>query len=199
MPVYNINLDHLKKIVEAPPDQLITLYTLQHRDALKLGLERGYLSGLKADEDFEEAYGWMRDQMRERIQNFSGEWPVWCHLGTVQATFSLIRIKARVPCKRILLSNYCQWEDVLNLWPIHDNYYDKEYQRLSKMIPLGGFLSVKDTPKEIQNTWLRVFDIKYKKTKHYNPQQVQACVDRIMITDIVEVCEKYNPNHKVKP
>lgn len=203
MPVYNINAKRLKAIVEAPKGALITVYTLQHPNAFKQALKIGYLTGRcdKSCHDLYESYTWMRQQMSERLTNFTGDYPVWCHLGVVQPKQNLFRIKARIPRERILLSNYRQWEEILNFWPVTEN--KEEYDALESLFPVGGFEFLKDVPELITDSWNKIFNIKYESIGReqdeegyswYRAGQVQACVDRIYISDIVDVTVKYGPD-----
>lgn len=195
MPVYRINEKRLNFIINAHPNKLITVYTLQHADALKLAVSRGYLTGdndkhLK-ESDFVEQYDWMRDQMKTRIPDFSGDYPIWCHLGTISPTFTKVCIKARVPRKRILLSHYHRWEEVLNFWPLALDPESEDPN--TDLIPLGGFPDIASVPDIVKDTWTRVFDLNQKTNKYHDASQVQACVDRIFTSEIVSVTTRYKP------
>ena len=149
----------------------------------------GYLTGPiedAVDEYFKPAYDWMRQQMAERLVDYTGEYPIWAWLKRCstknkerkyRGTKEKVRITAMVPKSRILLSNYETWHSPLNNSPCVRT--EAEFDTFH-----GD-----PTP-----TWTSVFDF----TPPTDPNEVywcgsgkyyrvQACIDRIYPNEIRDI------------
>lgn len=180
------------------PNDMVRVYTYQHPDAWTAALRTGYLTGEGApvDPDWDDivgtAYGWMRRAMSERIPSHTGDLPVWCWLKRTNPrrhrwTKGRVRITALVPRGRMLLSDYEAWHLPLNRGAITLSEDDER-----QWDPHHG------TPK-VQETWHRVLDIVDRPADVAawlgQPAVVQACVDRIRLSEITSVRHPEQTSH----
>ncbi|NUB11251.1 DUF3841 domain-containing protein [Azospirillum brasilense] len=183
------------------PANYIRLYTYQHRRTLSAAMERGYLTGSEdhaffdADERDHMAwpYTWMLRQMATRLPAYSGDWPVWAYIRrpswrkfhrswSPESRRDLVRITAVVPCERALLSD-------LDLWHLPLNH---AYLSLTEAEDeaVNQFMLSRE---RIEESWQRIFDIDRAPTAdeirwiRSKRPVIQACVDRIYLTEIVSV------------
>jgi len=112
------------------------LYTFQPAEAIKAAKKMGYLTCYEeyardawnvCDNDdfwetqFKRPYEFMRKQMRKRLKNYSGEYPIWAYVDKPdlrcyrrdykQNTLYLV---LDIPDERVLLSCFDGWHWVLN-------------------------------------------------------------------------------------
>jgi hypothetical protein len=173
--------------------EFIKLYSVQSDYSLKKLKRLGYLSGgtrynccLETTEEknyFRPAYNWMRKQMKARIKDFSGDYPLWAWTKKSDTKYAfetdyrienpneyLITIK--VPKNCILISNFLAWHAVLN----NDHIY----------LDFDGSFGY-PTKKEIIESWAKIFDIKDEYIiKNYN-DELQVCVDRVFENEIIKI------------
>lgn len=176
-----------EKIFNSDPESLIRVYSRQHIDSLSVANKVGYFTGEHKFQDgdgwWESQYNWMRNQMSYHIPNFSGDLPIWAyisrplHKGWWKLRPEMIQITALIPRKRILLSDYELWHLPLNNGPIceteqeYDEWYDNK----------------KENP---ETTWYKCLNVlRDDKTKNWLgiSDRIQACIDRIYISEIVNV------------
>ena len=130
------------------------------------------------DEKFMKAYRWMVDQMRQRIGEppIKGiEYPMWAwyqynsaksnkpprsYLDIQEGVSAYMEIE--VPDNEVILSDFMNWHNVLNQFPLTD------WKRINKKTDLlekeaGKSLRFEDYPvetqKEIEKTWEAIFDL----------------------------------------
>jgi hypothetical protein len=184
--------------VVADPSELIRIYSYQDVKAWEAAQERGYLTGNHdycADSFYEYPYEWMRRQMNERIENFSGDLPMWAWLkrknGKKQPKDPHVRITALVPRSRILASCYDLWHHPLNNAFV--SLSDAEYSAYDSQYPVvieRGTDPVYQTHTE--RHWETVFDIKYARSGYMLEtygflDRIQLCVDRIYLREVHSV------------
>ena len=185
-----IPVSRVRKLQQLDPDDTVRLYSYQGQEAYDHLMTKGYLAGdtthLEADDFFAEPYAWMREQMALRIENFSGDYPVWAWLKRpstkpkpkkYKGTDEKYRIIAKVPMKRLLINDYEQWHFPLNRGPICPT--EEEYDAFDG---------------DIKATWPRIFDFDRPKTKKEiawcgDPSKMilQVCADRIYENEIISV------------
>lgn len=166
------------------PETPVTVFTVQSPTALRCAESLGYWHGSRdfiEDEDFRDAYLWMRDQMAERISFFSGDYPIWATLH--RPNFRKLRkwaepqvlVKARVPRGRILLSDYDDWHSVLNRFiATHDEKEADQWWELP------------ETEKLANLHWERILDLDWVIENGRKPR-LQACVDRIYAHEVERI------------
>ena len=130
------------------------------------------------DEKFMKAYHWMADQMKQRIGEppIKGiEYPMWAwyqynsaksnkpprsYLDIQEGVSAYMEIE--VPDNEVILSDFMNWHNVLNQFPLTD------WKRINKKTDLlekeaGKSLRFEDYPvetqKEIEKTWEAIFDL----------------------------------------
>lgn len=181
----------IQRLLCSKPDTFIHVYSYQGQDALSSLEENGFLSGnakyIEENGDWPDAYRWMRDQMVDRITDFSGDYPVWAWIKrpstknapriAARGLTEPFRIIAKVPLKRVLLSDYHAWHGPLNDSPVART--EQEFEQYDG---------------DHRLTWHRVFEFTPAQTLdekdwlgHGNRYVVQACIDRIYKHEIVSI------------
>jgi len=180
----------LEAFYSLPADSLVRVYSYQEIEALERIETLGYLTGPSeenVDRFFKPAYDWMREQMATRVPDYSGEYPVWAWLKRPSTKNKerryrgtethKVRIIAKVPKKRILLSDYDRWHMPLNNSPCTRT--ESEYDLWQG---------------DPRPSWEQVFDFTPWKTEEEiswlgSPDRmiVQACIDRIYAEEIISI------------
>ena len=186
-----------KIFLEAPPDTLFRVRTVQHFVAWQEAIRRGYLTGSHGfgspDEFFDKAYEYMRGQMALRMENFTGDLPVWCRFDRVSTRKpypwgmnTMVRISAMVPKSRMLISDYDLFHCVLNDTPTDSRWYDDDENETW-------------SEEEKIASWNNIFDLKPRPLDSSlgQPSHLQACVDRIYINEIYDI--KLFKKKRMKP
>lgn len=171
-----IPISRRNKIYQSNPDELIRVYTYQHKNVIEYLTNNSFISGNEkfVDVDMKAQYDWMRVQMNNMIPDYSGDYPIWATLKrpNPRSDFiphrNMVRITAMVPRKRMVLSDYIKWNCILN-----GGYVNEEFE---------------DYDGEPHETWHHCLDI----TRPYSPSfgdgnDIQACIDRIYQTEIVQI------------
>jgi hypothetical protein len=189
------------------PNRAVRVYTFQHRDAYATALRRGYLTGSEEharDDDDEwgwnEQYDWMRGQMALRIPDYTGEYPIWSYLVRPNLRRSpyhgeSVLIVADVPRVRMLISDHSAWHIPLNRWYVTETEQEDDALRMRE----GAVNYADRTPRPIspamKASWERIFEIGAPPTAegrawHGLRDDLQACIDRIYLREIVRVTER---------
>ncbi len=197
--IYSLSWGQLRRLHAKGPDDIVRVYTFQHPAAWEAARERGYLTGAEgaySDPDFAVPYAWMRERMAERIPGFSGDMPVWAYLTRPNlrqrhhGPEPSVLVVADVPRGRMLLSDYDRWHQPLDLCYLVDT--EAEMEALEEAGLQTYLVSRKATP-EMMATWEGVFDLDHsgwsaEKLAYWRPPVVlQACVDRIHLSEVVRV------------
>lgn len=198
--------------LRAEPGTPIRIWSVQHRDALSVARQTGWLSGNHRfafarhtdaigqveDPGHPSPYDWMRERMAELMPTFSGDYPVWGWLKRPSTRPSIwgeaageatVLVSAIVPRHRILLSDFDDWHAVLNDW-----YLSRTEAEDSEVEAAGGA-----TPAQRRESWLRVFETGSLRSAEEMQWRgpglfVQACIDRIHLSEIVHVYEQIQPS-----
>ena len=102
-------------------------------------------------EDFIGPYRWMMEQMKKRLPDYRGEYPVWVwprkpdlsQPGHLPENTKGVCLELELDDKNVLLSDFDAWHCVLNNWPLE--FEDNEF----------GENPDQDT---ITKSWERIFD-----------------------------------------
>jgi hypothetical protein len=179
-------LSRRRALVDMDPRTLVRVYTWQYPKGWDAALERGHLTGSHGSDetyggDMDRYYEWMRSRMAERIPGFSGDLPVWAHLKgqnprRIESIRNRVRIIAMVPRGRMLISDLQAWDMAIVDGPICEN--EAEYDAFPE-------------DRDVTETWHRAFEI-IDQPRHDGrwakaPTDLQACVDRIALDEIVSV------------
>lgn len=188
----------IRELVDADPESLIRIYSYQCVDGWEAAQSRGYLTGSHGhnlDDFWDHSYEWMREAMRKRIPDFSGDLPVWAwpKRSSNKKLFKdpYVRITALVPRKRILASCYDMWHIHLNNGFIATSDAESEdYEsRWPERVEPGS-----DPIHTVwtQKNWDIVFDIRESRSGYMLENygflsRIQLCVDRIYLNEVVDV------------
>ena len=180
--------------LQGNPDQLVRIYTHQHPDAFARALDRGYLTGdatfsFAENPEFEPAYLWMVDRMREQISGFSGELPVWAWVKRPSSKplehdrGPTVRITALVPRRRMVLSDFDDWHSPLAGWQLsltEAQHVESESTGIWNNPSLAHH----------RENWRHVFDLRPKTAAEIAwrgaGRIIQACIDRIFVQEITQ-------------
>lgn len=192
--------EQLRRIIRSK-DPTIKIYTFQHIDVLKVLEKEGVFypkerNIFKNPDDrkwFGSSYNWMKNQMNQRLDNYSGETPIWGWIEqpgniSVRKSFGAnqVRLTANVDRNRVLLSDFDLWHAVLN------NYYlsltSAEEERID-----SGKVVVSQEDKE--KRWEYIFDLTkppqrimdYVFGQPYSGRMVQACIDGLKLSEIENI------------
>ncbi|WP_415854147.1 DUF3841 domain-containing protein [Sinomonas sp. G460-2] len=185
------------------------LHTVQTADALDELLETGRLvpNPARAMEGYDDAYAWLTGHMGRRLPT-SGKGMVWLWAKIRRedlihniryASRGDVLLTCRIPRERLMLSQYDDWHNVLNGFPIvrplpgeDDDAYSARYDaRTDDLInrvhaagarlqdPEGWPAALRD---ELESSWEAIFDTgAYPRTSYW-----QATVHELRAEDVVE-------------
>lgn len=196
--IYKLSWGQLRRFHAKGPDDPVRVYTFQDTAAWDAARARGYLTGDAAfhDPDYAVAYAWMRGQMQARIPGFSGDPPVWAYLtrpNMRQRDYDpgpTVLVVADVPRRRMLVSDYDRWHQPLDICYLTDTEAEMEALEESG---LQTYLAAREATPEMMASWEAVFDLDdsgwsaEKRAFWKRPDVLQACVDRIHLSEVVRV------------
>ncbi|MBI1363490.1 MAG: DUF3841 domain-containing protein [Proteobacteria bacterium] len=190
------------------------LYSIQARAAWDAAQVRGYLSGSHTFQNFddwpgfERGYAFMRDHMAARMNGFSGDFPVWAWTvdprtrGPIEVNSygdhvgGYVLLTIEVPDDRVLLSSLDAFHAVLNGWYLSLTEVEDDAVHADKREPSDA---------EKRASWLRIFDLRPQSEDEiawrgaYDETDIQACIDRVYLHEIVQVEEVvFTPHEPVR-
>lgn len=185
------------EFINSDKEDLIKVHTIQNLLAWTTIDERGYISPpselIENDEFTFKEYSWMRDRMSERIEGFSGDYPVWARLKKMEVKKHLnwthksgqkyVYVSALVPKKRMLASLFDMYEAMMMNMPCSiENIPDEIWDNMSN--------------EDISATWNMMFDLSLTNSNFLGSlNDIQLCIDRLYKTEIYKVRMIKNPNH----
>jgi hypothetical protein len=206
-----VSRSRLLGILRVDPGTPVRVWSVQHRDALRVARRIGWLSGNHGhafgrycdamdqtdDPSPLNPYDWMRQRMAERMPGFSGDYPVWAWLKRPSTRPSVWRraageatvlVSASVPRHRLLLSAFDDWHAVLN------NGYLSRTEAEDATVEAAGA----PTTAQRRASWTRIFEVGRSRSAEEVQWRgaglfVQACIDRIHLSEMVRVVE---PTHR---
>lgn len=195
-----------------PADELVRVYTVQFRkDVIRARLRGHFNPDIRHLFDeygshWADAYLWMREKMSERIENFSGGFPVWAWAKRPKFTRSrvkpksddeaLVRLTALVPRGRILFSDYHEWHHPLNRWAITDTEIEGDEFEHSFVGQSRNWHKNRRYREAVMATWDKVLE--FKDTHEMGPDVLywrgssrkaipQLCIDNLQWNEIISV------------
>jgi len=112
------------RVESAPHGEVLTMYTIQSRDAYETLANDGVLVGdsMLGWPEFQEAYAWMLRQMARRLPGAPSAGLLWLWptatrkqlLAVAKQARGSVLMTVRVERKRVLLSEFLDWHIVLN-------------------------------------------------------------------------------------
>lgn len=152
------------------------------------------------DEYFLLSYRWMMCQMAKRLQNYSGNFPIWVWVQPKPDLRSnhgfekgqrAVRLELEIPEEKVLISDFDAWHCVLNGWYL--NFTDEEEEEFEK--ERNGIRLFKEMPeylkKKIIKSWDRIFEIDKLKNTGWvgNKQYLQGVIDGLYLSYVKKVKE----------
>ena len=186
------------------------LWTIQHPEVYTILQQRGvyYADGRRVTRWFRPAYRWMVEQMKSRLPDYSGRYPIWAwHTPKPDMRMSSYRDPVGEPCvrlalkipdeeasRRVLLSGFDHWG-----WHALNNWYlwlsDEEYEWWGNLA--GEHRHEAKVPQHLQEmirrSWERIFDLEALDEaarldpEVYAPLRVQATFEEIRLDEVVRV------------
>lgn len=153
------------------------------------------------DQDFRQAYDWMRGQMAERLPEYGGHYPWWAYDYRVDLRSwryqvgpgPHVRLDLALPPERVLLSAYGAWHAVLGRtylpqgtgedeWDREGGGWDDEL-RQNGLNPSSPEPLPEPRKSRLEASWQRIFDVDDLRATN----TIQACFERLELADVVEV------------
>lgn len=185
-----VPLSTIERVFNSNDNEKIKVYTYQNPNVLdRLYTHESFITSneTKIWPEFIPAYDWMKKQMAETIDSFSGDYPIWAWLKScnnreyrkqlLKENNQEVLITALVPRKRFIMSCYELWHCVLNNSAIAIT--EEEYDNIADQ-------------SEIEKTWKRCLGFNAKTHGMYHATSIpQLCIDRIYCDEIINI--KYLP------
>ncbi|WP_289139194.1 DUF3841 domain-containing protein [uncultured Brevibacillus sp.] len=137
-------------------------WTMQTDEAWKQYEKQGYLEGTPEHAMYSEEYQWIIKQMKQRLPNYRGEYPIWLWIkkpdmrstGHFEGGTKCVRLTLEIDPKNVLVSDFDDWHCVLN----NTFCADKEQEWEAHY---EGNLEITK-----EESWHRIFDI----DRHRDPE-----------------------------
>lgn len=160
-------------------------WILQPEDYWSTCKVRGYIEGHKEHLMYPEEYKWMMEQMRSRLPNYKGEYPVWVWVKKPdlrQTHFEkgerFVRLTVELNDNDVLVSDFEDWHMVLNNGFLsfseeEDNAYEEGKLAMTK-----------------EESWNRIFDLETQGDQDWNGERgvwLQGTTGRIELSSVTKV------------
>lgn len=160
-------------------------WTIQTSVAWEKAKQLGYLIGDKRYvwTEFTDAYHWMMKQMKNKITNYSGEYPIWLWTerpdlrknGHLETGVQGVLLKVDIDSSRVLLSDFLAWHQVL-----YNDYLSLDCNE----IPNNSSVHT------IEQSWLGIFDLEVlKKHPDWGEVRHQGVTGKVFVNEISVVKE----------
>jgi hypothetical protein len=166
---------------------VLRLWSLQAVPAwerlLKTGVLRGDGRRVEA-RTFRPAYRWLMEQMRERVDDYAGGFPVWAWYrpmpdlrcaGHAAPGAAQVRIELSVDASRVLLSDFDAWHFVLNRGYVTES--EEEWEAAE----------TRNCQREMRESWNRIFNVEERPYDEWTGgcRRVQATLGEIRLSDVL--------------
>lgn len=174
----------------------MTLWTIQNKNAWEEAERNGILV---ANEDyvweyFHQPYQWLAGQMKQRIPNYEGGYPIWAwpnnkpdlrSRGHLEPGEDGVRIGFNANPEDVLLSDFDAWHSVLSGHYLDITKYDTKYDYHNVWHDSNEDPSRTD---DIIKSWERIFDLEALKQHDDNGEQtLQATIGSIALSQVISV------------
>lgn len=160
-------------------------WTLQNENAWEIFREQGYLEGIREYAGYPDEYQWMMKQMKKRLLNYNGEYPIWLwpkkpdmrSTGHFNSQTRCVRITLELDDKDVLISDFMEWHIVLNDGFNADN--EQEYDDF-----YAGRLSITK-----EESWERIFDFQRSQDPEWvgTRDWLQGVTGRVLLNNVKKV------------
>lgn len=147
-------------------------YSIQKSECWELAKKVGYLEGSQEYSMFPKEYIWIIGQMKKRLNDYNGEYPVWlwparpdlrCS-GYVTKGEKAVLLEINIPEEKVLFSDFQAWHVVLN------------------DCALDAFEGEPITKEE---SWERIFDLDFLRNhQDWRSIDLQATTGRVLLENI---------------
>lgn len=160
------------------------VWTIQDESYYEKQIINGYLEGNKeyVIDEFIEKYLWIMEQMKDRIKNYNGEFPIWTWLikpdlrraGYLERGTKGVLLEIELEEDEILISGFEEWNAILNNDYI---FYNEEEEN-----------SIENGSKTIskEESWERIFNYEnLRKEAYWNGANIlQGTMGRVFVDKI---------------
>lgn len=177
------------------------LWTIQAAPAWEKAQETGVLKGdgRRVDRFFKPSYEWLMNQMRERIPQYRGGYPIWAYADPkpdlrrprlVQGTPG-VRLEFVAEDNDVLISDFDAWHMVLNgVYCALTEEEDEDFYQKNGLYNVwlqGDEDHQKAT--QIRESWERIFDIEALASSPCweGAQTLQATLGRVTLDQVIQV------------
>lgn len=160
---------------------MATYWSIQTMSKWQEVQKLGYLKG-NADyiwEEFAEPYAWMMQQMKSKLPNYDGEYPVWLWIDRPDLRRSAhlqkgeqgVLLKLELDENDVLLSEFQAWHFVLNRL-----FFDLDIEEEDRAY----------TEDEMRRSWVLIFEIeKLKRHPNWGPNvDLQGVTGKVLLKQI---------------
>ncbi|MFT4234454.1 MAG: DUF3841 domain-containing protein [Microbacterium sp.] len=192
-------------VVSSPGADMLTMYTIQTRDAYETLACDGVLVGdsTRGWPEYQEAYGWMLREMDRRLPSTDGGllwlWPKATRRvlsDNAKHARGEVLLTVRMPREQVLLSEFVDWHCVLNRFlhiPQHPGESDQAWERRGDAVHDGfdararpfSEAPIEQWPNglraEIEGSWQAIFD----PTTWGADAALQATARRVLASDVL--------------
>ncbi|MGR6760383.1 DUF3841 domain-containing protein [Paenibacillus sp. T2-29] len=160
-------------------------WSMQTAEAWEVAKKAGYLEGKVKYASYSEEYKWMMSQMKMRIHNYLGEYPVWLWVkkpdmrktGHFRGGTKCVRLKLMLDKEAVLVSDFYRWHTVLNNSFCSDNETEDEAF-------YNGELEITK-----EKSWERIFELDRETDKEWSGsgECLQGVTGRIYLENVLSV------------
>lgn len=185
----------LMSIINSDPDEKIRIYSAISKTAYTYLVENNMLSPgstleylykeYKDDVNYADymsrSYNIMRILMKDNIQDFSGDYPLWGWLSKPNLRkyhssykYDIVVVYAKVPRKRLFITHIDKWEEILNLCPLEDD--EHKWEKLNELYEKTNnikYLQLENLSKFDINSKINIFP--------------QVCIDKLYMDEVYKV------------
>ncbi|HVE80897.1 MAG TPA: DUF3841 domain-containing protein [Candidatus Dormibacteraeota bacterium] len=186
--------------ITIPKEGPVTLWTIHEQEFWELCQQRGVILGDGRrifDRYFLPQYQWIKEQMKLRIPEYTGRYPVWAWFTPkpdLRGTNYLlkgqrgVRVEFTAPAEQVLLSDFNAWHIVMNFG--YMSHTEEEYERFEAEYPNHHkALQQPEYIERLKESWVRIFDLDSQRDPEWagEPDYIQACVEKVSLEQVVRV------------
>lgn len=160
-------------------------WTVQELRVWEIAQHKGYLEGNSEFAMYPDAYKWMIEQMKARLPNYNGEYPIWLWVkkpdmrstGHFVGGTKCVRLTLDLDEEDVLISDFERWHIVLN-----DSYCSDNEQEDNDFY--NGNLQISK-----EQSWERIFDLHREVDTEWtgNNNWLQGTTGRIYLDRVKKV------------
>lgn len=160
-------------------------WTMQRIEMWEEAKLLGFLKGKEDYSMYPKEYKWMMSQMKKRLSNYAGEFPIWLWntkpdmrtTGHFPGGTECVRLKIKLHKEDVLMSDFDRWHSVLN------DSFDSDNQEED----IDFYKGLLDITKE--ESWERIFDLDRKVDADWTGarEHLQGVTGRISLNNVIGI------------